>query len=80
MPRIFVEKYVRFFMVTLKTKAQPDTPVSSGRTKAVFVITVVENVFESSEKPKVKLIIFQFERISRCQVAAPIAVKPINVC
>lgn len=65
-------------IVSLETKTQTDTAVSSNRLESIFEVFVAKNVFHSAEKTQVEPFLVQFERVARRQVTSSIAFEAVN--
>ena len=61
-----------------KPEAQTDSSVSAERAKSVFVIIVVEQIFNGGKNSRVKSFAFQRNIVTAGQIGAAIAVKAKN--
>ena len=65
--------------VFLKPECQTDSPVSADGAETVFVIFIIEKVFDCAENTQVQFFLPHFECVARRQIGAAVAVEAKDV-
>ena len=62
-----------------KAKAHSNSPRCSCRSKTIFIIYLIENIFDGAKKTQRHFFLLEPESITGCQIAFSIAFETVNI-